>query len=976
MPAHRKAARGPQTTAPRIGRTPSLLDRWPFRRKLNVLVIVPLAVVSAMIAYIVQSEVDSARSAASTARLVRDSAQVTQLIDGVQTEHRQALLVSLRHEAARPGDKAPDTSLFLQAQRKVIAQAESVRATYGERLPDAEAQALKELEGLDSLRKTIEQSPIPADNIDPAYGSVIEGLINGLGLGRSDGESSQSAGNLLDALLRADTAHASFETSVFAARTRDANALIEYTGAVGDYEQYTYQAERFTRFASQAQGAELAAIEHSPYQSVIAQHYAALQVDPSGLVAGSPAQLRAALHDALTADPTYERQAQNRLKITESLIGQIAAETQQASNDAWWQVTWLVAADLAAFAVWILFSVLVRRSVVRTVRTLTEAAQHVAAAAESELARVADDDADDASPPRLEAVPVPVRDEIGELAEAFNQVQVTASALLERQVVSRRNIAEMFGNVGHRVSNLTARQLALIDSVERGETDPEVLDRLYRIDHIAVRLQRNADSLMLLAGIRETGLNTGPMRLSNIVRAALGQIEGYQRVTPHAEGDVTVAPDIVGDLTLMLAELLENAVTFSPASSSVEVVLRPRHGAGGGALIEIIDHGLGMSAERLEEENARLIRRERLDLAPTEVLGLFVVGGLSRRWGIEVVLTRTPGGGVTATVAVPASHLLLADPTGAAARAPHILPPPRRSGVAEPRPAAVDPEPGPSALPRRIPARDRGAETPGHAGRQEPAAEAGAGYVGTTRPRPGGTPAGAPAGPGNGARETAGRGTPPGTTGGPAAQGGSGAAGGPGQQRGTGTSGGLGLPSRVPASGLGQFARSAGTGAGHPARGAETGAGQPARSAGTGPGQPVRGTGPGLGQPSRGGAARGSGPVPSAPNGAPARPGEDGASPLRRRVRGATLQATTASTRLPKQAVTNPRPPAWQTADAEAARSEIDEFEEAVLRAERESATGYRGTGAGPARPGGRPDHSTEHSTENTRPTFPEGMSK
>lgn len=192
--------------------------------------IVPLAVVSAMIAYVVYAEIDSARSAASTAQLVRDSAQVTQLIDGVQTEHRQALLVSLRYEAARSGEKAPNTSAFLQAQQKVTAQAEAVRSTYGDRLPDAEAQALKELEGLDSLRKTIEEGPIPADNIDPAYGSVIEGLINGLGLGQSGGESSESAGNLLDALLRADTAHASFETSVFAARTRDPNALIEYTG--------------------------------------------------------------------------------------------------------------------------------------------------------------------------------------------------------------------------------------------------------------------------------------------------------------------------------------------------------------------------------------------------------------------------------------------------------------------------------------------------------------------------------------------------------------------------------------------------------------------------------------------------------------------------------------------------------------------------------------------------------------------------
>ncbi|MFE2139555.1 ATP-binding protein, partial [Streptomyces sp. NPDC059466] len=815
-----------------------------------------MAVVSAMIAYIVSSEMDSARSAAATARLVRDSAQVTKLIDGVQTEHRQALLVSLRHEAARPGDRAADTSAFLQAQQKVTTQAEAVRATYGDRLPEAEAQALKELEGLDSLRKTIEQGPIPADNIDPAYGSVIEGLINGLGLGQSGGESSESAGNLLDALLRADTAHASFETSVFAARTRDANALIEYTGAVGDYEQYTYQAERFTRFASQEQGAELAAIEHSAYQSVIAQHYAALQVDPSGLVAESPAQLRAALQGALTADPTYERQAQNRLKITESLIHEIAADTQAASDDAWWQVVWLVAANLAAFAAWILFSALVRRSVVRTVRSLTQAAQHVAAAAETELARVADDDAEDAGPPRLEAVPVPVRDEIGELAEAFNQVQVTASALLERQVVSRRNIAEMFGNVGHRVSNLTARQLALIDSVERGETDPEVLDRLYRIDHIAVRLQRNADSLMLLAGIRETGLNSGPMRLSNIVRAALGQIEGYQRVTPHAEGDVTVAPDIVGDLTLMLAELLENAVTFSPASSSVEVVLRPRHGSGGGALIEIIDHGLGMSVERLEEENARLIRRERLDLAPTEVLGLFVVGGLSRRWGIEVVLTRTPGGGVTATVAVPASHLLLADPTGAAARAPHILPPPRRSGLAEPRPAAVDPEPGPSSLPRRIPAHSRGAESPGHAGRQEPVSEGGMGYggPGAARPRPGGAAAPeAPARPGPGARAGTGHDTPP-----------SGAAG-PLRQRGTGAVGGLGLPPRTAGGGLRPSPRAADDD---------------------------------LGQPSRGGSP-GRGPAPAASGGAPARPAEDGASPLRRRLRRATRRAHTPSTTRP-----------------------------------------------------------------------------
>ncbi|MFJ6837754.1 ATP-binding protein [Streptomyces sp. NPDC091209] len=850
MPAHRKAASEQPSTALRTGRTPSLLDRWPFRRKLNVLVIVPLAVISAMLAYVVSGEMDRARSAADTAQLVRDSAQVTKLIDAVQTEHRQALLVSLRYEAARPGESPPDTAAYLAAQDKVGTRVEAVRAAYSDRLPEGEAEALKELEGLDSLRNTVEQGPIPADNIDPAYGSVIEGLIDGLALGQSGSESSASAGNLLDALLRADTAHASFETSVFAARTRDANALIEFTGAVGDYDQYTYQAERFTRFAGSEQGTDLAEIEHSPYQSVITQQWAALQVDTGALVAENATQLRTALDEALRAGPTYERQAENRLKVVQSLIGGIAADAQSASNTAWWRVVWLIVGILLAFAAWLLFSVLTRRSVVRTVRTLTAAAQHVAGAAESELARVADDDADDASPPRLEAVPVPVRDEIGELAEAFNQVQVTASALLERQVVSRRNIAEMFGNVGRRVSNLTARQLALIDSVERGETDPEVLDRLYRIDHIAVRLQRNADSLMLLAGISETGLNTEPMRLSNIVRAALGQIEGYQRVTPHAEGDVTVVPDIVGDLTLMLAELLENAVMFSPATSGVEVVLRPRHG-GGGALVEIIDHGLGMSPERLEQENARLIRRERLDLAPTEVLGLFVVGGLSRRWGIEVVLSRTPGGGVTATVAVPTSHLVLGDP-GPAPRASRIQPPARRSGPSEPRPARVEAPPGPAGLPRRVPAWSRTDDSPGHARRTEPVTDTGA------------------------ERATTHGGTRPGA-------------------------------------------------------GADPGPTGPARSGAAGP--------------------------------------------LRRRVRGATLSAGTASSRLPRptEPPTHRRPPSWQPTDAEAARSELDEFEAAVLRAERESAN--EDYPAGVTRPGGRPDGLAGPNNQNRRPSSPEGMS-
>jgi signal transduction histidine kinase len=629
-------------------------DRWPFRRKLNLLVGVPLAVVAVLLAYLISDEVGQSTDASDAAQLVRDSGQVAQLVNLVEAEHQQAILLSVRFEATNDGG-TPSQTAYRKAQMAVDKQVEKVRDTFGDRLPASEAQALREINGLQTLRDTVAQSYLPADNIDPAYTSASDGLIDGLDLEHNANLATTFTGNLLDSVLRADAAHSSFETSVFSATTGDSNALIEFNNAVGSYDLYTYQAARFARFATEDQADQLAGIEHTPAQRLIAEAYAELQIDPSGLQAETPGAVRKAFADAMSDYPSYPQQAAGRLKITGSLIDQIAVRADSASSSAFWRAGLLLSLSLLGFVLWLGFVVIVRRSVVRPVQALTVAAKQVADVAGRELARVADDDAEDDGPPLLRDMPVTAKDEIGDLAEAFNHVQTTAAALLARQVVSRRNVAEMFGNVGRRVSNLTTRQLALIDAVERGETDPALLERLYSIDHIAVRLRRNADSLMLLAGIRETVLDGGPTELTNVVRAALGQIEGFQRVSLRADTEVMVEPDIIGDLTLMVAELLENAVSFSPAGSPVEVVVRTD---GDDALIVVADHGLGMSADRIAEENARLIRRERLDLVPTKVLGLFVVGTLARRWDIDVTLARTPGGGVTSEITIPATLLL------------------------------------------------------------------------------------------------------------------------------------------------------------------------------------------------------------------------------------------------------------------------------------------------------------------------------
>ncbi|MFE1247304.1 ATP-binding protein [Streptomyces sp. NPDC058735] len=668
-------------------KTTVFLDRWPFRRKLNILVIAPVVAVGVLLGVGVGGEAERAREAGRIAALVRDSEQVTRLISEVQAEHRLALVLSVRYDAARPGTSRPSTTEYREAQRATDAQIAAVRSAFGSSLPKEEARALDYLQDLTVLRDKLERGYVPAADIDPAYAAAIGYLIDGIGLDRFSGSSSSSDITLLDTVLRADAAHAAFESAVFSAQSRDANALTAYTRAVGAHELHALHKARFERIATPQQVMLLDGIERAAEQNGIEAQFAELKIDPESLHGRTPAQLRAGID-------TATEQAGTRLEITGTLIEQIAARADAASASALRAAWLMVGLALLGFATWLAFSVLVRRSVQRPMRALTDAAQQVVDVAGEELARVADDDVADGTPLRTRPIPVPVRDEIGQLAEAFNQVQVTAAQLLERQVQSRRNVAEMFGNVGRRVSNLTSRQLLLIDAVEREETDPNLLEQLYRIDHIAVRMQRNADSLMLLAGIRDTDVKARPAGLGNVIRAALGQIEGYQRVSLRSETEITISPDLHDDLTLMLAELLENAVSFSPADTPVEVTVGPGSEvtADGGALIEIIDHGLGMSADRLAEENARLVRRERLDLVPTKVLGLFVVGALARRWGVRVALSRTPGGGVTSTVWIPSAHLLTGH--GSPASSPRSPSGPQPVRPAASAPAAAGQEPG------------------------------------------------------------------------------------------------------------------------------------------------------------------------------------------------------------------------------------------------------------------------------------------
>ena len=237
---------------------------------------------------------------------------------------------------------------------------------------------------------------------------------------------------------------------------------------------------------------------------------------------------------------------------------------------------------------------------------------------------------------------------------ALNTVQDTALDLAVEQAVLRRNIADSFVNLGRRNQNLLGRQLDFITELETNETDPDTLSNLFRLDHLATRMRRNAESLLVLAGIEPPRKWAAPVRLTDVIRAALGEVEDYQRVTVRGVEPATIIGSAAADLAHLLAELIENALVFSPPDQTVDI--RGRQNPHGYTLA-VIDSGLGMPQTDITAANRRLAGAESFTIAPSKYLGHYVAGNLAARHNIHVTLDNSPGNGITATIDLPPTLL-------------------------------------------------------------------------------------------------------------------------------------------------------------------------------------------------------------------------------------------------------------------------------------------------------------------------------
>ncbi|GIJ35198.1 sensor histidine kinase [Micromonospora sediminimaris] len=254
-------------------------------------------------------------------------------------------------------------------------------------------------------------------------------------------------------------------------------------------------------------------------------------------------------------------------------------------------------------------------------------------------------------------------DEIGQVGQAFNAVQETAVRTAVEQAELRRNVRDVFLNLARRTQALVHRQVTLLDEMERRQEDADELEDLFRVDHLATRMRRNAENLIVLSGATPGRGWRRNVPMVDVARAAVQEVEDYTRVKVMPFGSVALAGRAAGDIIHLLAELIENALTFSPKSTPVEV--RGQLVANGFA-IEIEDRGLGMAEDDLAAANADLATAAEFNLADAKKLGLFVVSRLAAKHHLAVRLKPSPYGGTTAVVLLPKDLVTTADPIGAA----------------------------------------------------------------------------------------------------------------------------------------------------------------------------------------------------------------------------------------------------------------------------------------------------------------------
>jgi signal transduction histidine kinase len=341
-------------------------------------------------------------------------------------------------------------------------------------------------------------------------------------------------------------------------------------------------------------------------------------------------------------------------QVSNGLVADITAQANALESRSLHNAVIVSVATLLLLILVLLITTFVARSMIRPLRKLRADALEVAGSKLPDMVRrLSESEGGDASA-EIEPIGVTSTDEIGEVARAFDQVHREAVRLAADEAMLRGNLNAMFVNLSRRSQSLIERQLSLIDNLEQTEQDADRLSSLFRLDHLATRMRRNSENLLVLAGHEAASRRwSQPVPLVDVLRAAISEIEQYERVVLNVQPGIQVIGQAVNDIVHLVAEIVENATTFSPEDTQVYVTGQPL--TSGGVLLDITDNGVGISEQEMAHANWRLDNPPVVDVAVSRRMGLFVVGRLAARHGVRVRLRHAQSGGLTALIWLPES---------------------------------------------------------------------------------------------------------------------------------------------------------------------------------------------------------------------------------------------------------------------------------------------------------------------------------
>jgi signal transduction histidine kinase len=310
----------------------------------------------------------------------------------------------------------------------------------------------------------------------------------------------------------------------------------------------------------------------------------------------------------------------------------------------------VVAIVVLALALWL--TAVAAGSVLKPIRKLRAGALELAEVRlPDEIRRVSENNGGSVPSADVEPIDVDSSDEIGEVGRAFNHMRTEMLRLAANEAALRGRLDAMFVNLSHRSQSLVERQIRLIEHLEQGEQDSERLANLLKMNRIASRMHRNSQNLLVLAGHEVPSEWNQAIALVNVIRAAVSEVEDYERISLAAQPDIAVNGPAVNDVVHLLAELIENATSFSAGDMQVDISGQLL--ASGGVLVDITDRGVGMAPKELAYANWRLEHPPAADINVPKWMGLFVVARLAARHGIRVRLQQADFGGLTALTWLP-----------------------------------------------------------------------------------------------------------------------------------------------------------------------------------------------------------------------------------------------------------------------------------------------------------------------------------